>query len=298
MDLQEHEIEGKIRFELPEGRFPEAVFENEHGRGRMSLYGGHLLELHFESDGPIFWLSPQAIYREGTAIRGGVPLVFPWFGSHPTDGALPSHGFARISDWTLVRTEASDHEVSLTLGLVDTEDTRAMWPHSFQAHMTTTLSDQGFEQKLVLTNTGTADWTWAGGFHPYFAIGNLGSTRVRGLEEVPFINLLDGQRECEPGSITFGEETDRAYTTSPEELRILDTSNNREFVLEIRGSDSTVVWNPGIGKSKADMSSEGPDKFVCVEPARAAHLKTWSERSSLAPGEKTELVYQVNIRHF
>src|SRR5207245_6113958 len=88
------------------------------------------------------FLSARAAYGPGKAIRGGVPLIFPWFGPHATDRTKPMHGFARARSWRLVRAEpAPDGTVGLELALDDDEATRAVWSHAFRARYRVTIGD-------------------------------------------------------------------------------------------------------------------------------------------------------------
>jgi glucose-6-phosphate 1-epimerase len=82
-------------------------------------------------------MSSGAVFNGANAIRGGVPVVFPQFGQ--PNKALPSHGFARTSEWRLQECEdssSSSDEACAVLTLSDTEDTLKAWPHSFQLRYT------------------------------------------------------------------------------------------------------------------------------------------------------------------
>jgi glucose-6-phosphate 1-epimerase len=81
-------------------------------------------------------MSSGAVFNGAKAIRGGVPVVFPQFGQ--PNKALPSHGFARTSEWRLQECEdsSSSDEACAVFTLSDTEDTLKVWPHSFQLRYT------------------------------------------------------------------------------------------------------------------------------------------------------------------
>ena len=289
-------IPNRLDFALSEHGFLTAHLSSSAGSCTVSLYGGQVLETSLTAGGALFWLSPDAIYREGKAIRGGVPIVFPWFGSHPDDKALPSHGFARISHWSVISADANEHQSTLILGLENDDETRRYWNQAFSARLTTTLSPRGLSQALIIENTGEEPWTWAGGFHPYFSVANLGNTRLPGVTGLPFVDLTSGERFEDSTAVEFGSEVDRAYVAQLSQLEISDMSHHRAIVLEFSGTDSLVVWNPGLGNEKSDMPEGSASRFICVEPARAADVKAWAERSLLGPGESTELSYQVHLR--
>ena len=60
----------------------------------VSLYGGQVLSWQPTGEREVFWLSQASEYSSGKAIRGGVPICWPWFGAYKDGG---NHGFARQS---------------------------------------------------------------------------------------------------------------------------------------------------------------------------------------------------------
>ena len=62
------------------------------------LHGAHLASFRTSEHGELLWLSEKARYAPGKAIRGGVPICFPWFGAHAR-AELPAHGFARTHEF-------------------------------------------------------------------------------------------------------------------------------------------------------------------------------------------------------
>jgi len=89
----------------------------------VSLMGGQVLTWHPKSQQePVLWVSKLAQYISGKAIRGGVPICWPWFGAHPADSCLPGHGFARVVPWAVTSTSIDVSgvvEVELTLAESD-----------------------------------------------------------------------------------------------------------------------------------------------------------------------------------
>src|SRR4029077_7087853 len=81
---------------------------------------------------PVLFTSPHSQFARGKAIRGGVPVIFPWFGPRAGHLAAPEHGFARVADWSVESVEhALDGAVILVLRLDPTEMTRTLWPYDF-----------------------------------------------------------------------------------------------------------------------------------------------------------------------
>src|ERR1044071_9356516 len=65
------------------------------------LHGAHVGSFRTSEHGELLWVSKKASYAAGKAIRGGVPICFPWFGGHPSQSGFPAHGFARTSEFRL-----------------------------------------------------------------------------------------------------------------------------------------------------------------------------------------------------
>ena len=73
---------------------------------------------------------------------------------------------------------------------------------------------------------------------------------------------------------------------------IQDPVWNRRIIIEKTGSDSTVVWNPWIDKTKG-MSDMAPDDWkdmLCVETANAADNAVF-----LPPGASHELTATIRV---
>src|SRR5688572_29033547 len=83
----------------------------------VSPQGAHLTDWTIPGMPPILFLSPKAVFLRGKAIRGGVPLVFPWFGPNAGDPRAAQHGFARMREWRLqaASAEGGACDVAMTL---------------------------------------------------------------------------------------------------------------------------------------------------------------------------------------
>ena len=58
---------------------------------------------------PVLWMSDHGVFAPTAALRGGIPVCFPWFGPNLTDNSAPNHGWARISPWTLTAGQISEY---------------------------------------------------------------------------------------------------------------------------------------------------------------------------------------------
>lgn len=244
----------------------------------VALTGGHVLSYATPAAGEVLWLSPLARLDTGRAVRGGIPVCWPWFGAHPSEPARPAHGVARTAPWQVVAT-APGPAPRLVLAL-DQQAARASGT-DLSAQLEVTLAG-ALEVSLVTRNEGAAPARLTAALHSYFGVSDIGAVTVGGLEGRPFIDQLDAgrsKRSAEP--IRFAGEVDRIYQESPDTVTIDDPGLGRRIEVAKRGSASTVVWNPWVDKA-ARLGDLGPDGFrrmVCVETANAG-----GDVVTLAPG--------------
>ena len=112
-NLKHHEIAGHIHIEELTPGYPLVVVQNKHASAKIALHGAHVIDYTPTGEQPVIFTSTEAIYKEGEAIRGGIPVCWPWFSGHPNDPSLPSHGFARKAFWQLFHTSSGDELITL-----------------------------------------------------------------------------------------------------------------------------------------------------------------------------------------
>lgn len=135
----------------------------------VSLYGGHIVswrpKQHVE---PVLWLSKLAQFRQGKAIRGGVPICWPWFGAHLSQSSLPSHGYARISNWELTCLQTlTNGAIELTLLLVKSDSSEVSWNTDVQLTLKLTIGEI-LQIDLTTLNQSDQSVTFTEGLHTYF----------------------------------------------------------------------------------------------------------------------------------
>lgn len=283
---------GRIAFREGPGGFTIAVLANQRGSCEICLHGGQVLSYRPIGHAAVIWRSAHAVYEPGKAIRGGIPVCWPWFGPHPERKDLPAHGFARTMDWKIAGTEYSNEKSELRLVLRDTPETLAVWPHRFELELHVILGDN-LRVRLTAKNTGDDDFTFTEALHGYYMVRQIADVCVMGLEGAKFTDsLVPGSApQTEENPIVFRAETDRIYSDDGEVV-ISDPGIGRELVLSKSGSGSTVVWNPWIAKSQR-MSDFGDDEYLrmlCVEQANIGDAAV-----TLAPGKSHTLSLSINV---
>lgn len=260
---------------------------------RIALRGAHLLDWTPLGQQPVIWLSERARFSAGTAIRGGVPVCWPWFGPHPSDASLPAHGVARTGRWEILGIDASDHgNIRIRLRLVRDDAAHERWPHNTPVEIRFTIG-QALSIELTTHNLGAAPVVVGQALHTYFQVSDIRRVRVLGLEDRPYLDKLDGgRRHVQAGAVAFSAETDRVYLDSTADCVIEDPGLGRRIRIAKQGSRSTVVWNPWAERSAqtGDFTADGYLTMLCIEAANAA-----DDVVSIAPGAEHTLAVRYTI---
>ncbi|MEA2048105.1 MAG: D-hexose-6-phosphate mutarotase [Campylobacterota bacterium] len=264
--------------------FQYVEIENSYAYAKIALQGAHLFHYQVKEKTPLLWLSQAAYFEEGKAIRGGVPICFPWFGKKREDPTLPQHGFARTSLWRVILEEELDDESShVRLELVSSKETLKLWNYTFKVTLDILVSNQ-LTMALTTTNTDTKPFELSCALHTYFAISHIEHVSIEGLEGKQYYNNLDGKSYRQEGKIVLKEEVDRVYFEPSKSVTLSDSQ--KKVTLRHEGSNSVVVWNPWLEKSQkmVDMLDGGYETMVCIESANAGE-----DARMLKPGERHTL---------
>ncbi len=198
------------------------VVDHPQVKASFALQGAHLLSWKPAGEEEVLWLSNNTPFKNGIAIRGGVPVCWPWFGPAAQQG-LPAHGFARNLPWTLKSHREDANGVALTFELTQSEETKKFWPHDFTllAHFRV-----GKTCEIDLESHGEFETTSA--LHTYFNVGDIAKVSVSGLGD-RFIDKVNDAKEdvLTDGIQTFPDRTDRVYLNPQDCSVINDEALNR-----------------------------------------------------------------------
>jgi glucose-6-phosphate 1-epimerase len=265
-------IEGHVSFKTGNGGLPFLMINNQYCTASISLYGAQILSYIPCNQQDVLWVSSKSLFEEGKAIRGGIPLCFPWFGPHTTDKTKPQHGFARISEWEVDNIEQLQQGAThIQLSLQQSAATLALWPYSFKAIINFIVGNT-LQVTFSVTNTDDQKFEYSDALHTYFNISDIGNIQLQGLDNATFYeafgNELIQQEKC---TLHQGIENNRRYVNHHTETVINDPGFDRIIRAEKTGSKVTVVWNPGPATTLkiSDMEPDGYRSFICAEPANA-----------------------------
>jgi glucose-6-phosphate 1-epimerase len=287
-------IAGQLAFEQGKGGFPVARIDNGKACALVSIYAGQVLSFkpsNHQHD--LLFVSDAAYYRAGKAIKGGIPVCWPWFGPDPEDQGRAAHGFVRNRVWSVRATEAlAEGDTRITLGLVDSPETRDIWPNAFDLSLAVTVGDR-LRVELLSRNTGDQPFSLTQALHSYFNIGAIGQVQVLGLEDTDYLDKAgDGGRHTQSGAVRFDREVDRIYLDVRPGLIIDDAALGRRINVTCMGSHTAVVWNPwaDISADMGDLRDDDYQRFVCVETANAA-----TETIEIKPGGEYRLAADYRV---
>lgn len=277
-------IPGNIKFYAGPGDLPMIDISNQFANCIISIYGAQLISYHPVNEKEILWMSDKSLFEEGKAIRGGIPICFPWFGPHATDTLLPQHGFARLFVWEVAKAEMLENGASLIhLHLHHSPATKAFWPFEFSASLSVTVGVK-MDVKLSITNAGDAPFNFTDALHSYFNVSDIKNISIEGLYKTGYYEANSNELKVQQEALlNITKEENRRYVDQIDECIIHDNGFNRKIRVSKTGSKVTVVWNPGgvTAKNIADISDEGYKTFICVEAANAL-----TDVVALAPGQQ------------
>lgn len=259
------EIPGHVTLAVGQGGLEKVLVETPWSHAEIYLHGAHISHFSKKGEEPLLFLSASSEFTSPRAIRGGVPVIFPWFGSR--EGS-PAHGLARTALWELrATTRLPDGAVSLDFELPGMGDVKV----EYRVTVSETLS-----MELIVTNLDSEDFTFENCLHTYFQIHAIGAISITGLAGGRYFDKLSAADAVENSpAIRFFGEVDRVYFDTTAVVEIVDPGYGRTIRIEKSGSQSTVVWNPWVTKSKgmADFGDQDYLQMVCVESGNIAENK-------------------------
>lgn len=278
------EIPGRVTFLEGNGGLPKIEVATAYAAAEIYAQGAHVTHYQRKDEQPLLFLSQVSRFESGQPIRGGIPIVFPWFGARDGQG---SHGFARNKAWDLWEiTTMPNGSVRLRFRLPESPES-ALYPPMLVDYSVTvgetlicelTVTNKSAEQSVEFENC----------LHTYFLVGDIKRVGVVGLRGVEYLDKVDNfaVRRQTQEVLHIEAETDRAYLDTPGPVEIVDEALRRKIRIETTGSHSTVVWNPWIEKSQRlpDFGNEEYQRMICVESGNIARNQV-----RLTPGESSAL---------
>jgi glucose-6-phosphate 1-epimerase len=280
-------IPGVAQVVAGNGGLPKVRITLSAATAEIYLHGAQVTSWQPAGSEQVIFLSEHSHWEDGRAIRGGVPICFPWFRAKADDPKAPSHGFVRTRQWRLdsVTAEAGTAETgsaTVALSTESDESTRRWWPHDFRLTHRITVG-AALRMELIATNTGSEPFRFEEALHTYFRVAQAESAGVRGLDQVAYLDNMDGNREkIQSGDVVMAGPTDNAYLDAHGSVELIDPVLGRAVKTEKENSATTIVWNPWErgAAALADLGDHEWTQMMCVEASNILAAAV-----SLDPGE-------------
>ena len=276
---------------------PLAGIQAHPGNGHYAVYDHGAQVWAWQPDGrqPVLWLSSATALCDGRAIRGGIPICFPWFGPGFSGDKSPAHGFVRTAAWRRDSVQHSDHglEVSYVIDDSVTGD-QPLFPYLYTARLTARFAGDHLTVSLRVDNRGDEPFTFEEALHTYLAVSDVTSVSIDGLDDAPYLDKVAGDEafdNVQSGQLTLTGPTDRVFMHEGE-VTVSDPGWNRRLVLHGSGAANVVVWNPWStgAETIADIGPGEWQGFVCVEAANA-----YADAITLLPGEHWTMSQRIEL---
>jgi glucose-6-phosphate 1-epimerase len=285
-------LPGVLAFHATTSGLIHADISTPQAAATVYLQGAHVAAWQPKGQQPAIFVSRKSDFAPGKPIRGGVPIAFPWFAARHDGKTGPSHGFARIQDWTLAFAALAGEDLHMTFTLGPTEISRGLGYDNFRLAYQLTIG-RTLTMQLTVVNDATVPLVFEEALHTYYAVADIHEVTLNGLEGVTYLDKNDNlQAKAQHGAITITEPTDRVYLNTTSPCILHDTGGKRRIIVAKTGSNTTVVWNPWeSGALKLpDLDPTEWHEFLAIETVNAA-----ANAVTLAPGAKHVMEAHVSI---
>jgi glucose-6-phosphate 1-epimerase len=277
-------ISGVAQVVSGNGGLPKILVTTPAASAEIYLHGAQVTAWRPAGAEEVIFVSEKSHWEDGHPIRGGIPICFPWFRAKTDDHKAPAHGVVRTREWRLESIAAEENgSVSVACSTESDESTRPWWPHEFHiVHRVAVGKTLGLE--LTTRNTGATPFRFEEALHTYFRVGLAQHVRVRGLDQVKYLDNTDGNREkVQSGDVILAAPTDNAYLNTHGALELIDPTLKRTIRTEKENSATTVVWNPWQqgAASISDLGEDEWQRMTCVEASNILGMAV-----SLTPGQE------------
>ena len=266
-DLQHHSLSGLAEIVAGKGGLPMIRIASPAASAEIYLHGAQVTSWRPSGADEVLFLSRLSRWEEGRAIRGGIPICFPWFRAKADNALAPAHGVVRTRAWRLESLREEAGGVAVTLSVESDGTSRRWYPRDFRIEHRIKVGER-LELSLAVSNTGADPMLFEQALHTYHLVGDVRQVRVDGLDGADFLDNTAGNfKQRQQGPVTYRKQTDNAYLSTAAALDLIDTSMGRCIRTTKEHSQTTVVWNPWQdgAATLADLGDEEWQTMACVE---------------------------------
>jgi glucose-6-phosphate 1-epimerase len=266
-------LDDQLQFTVGRGGLVRAAISNTNATGEVYLHGGHITAFTPTEQELLLFVSSKSYFEDGLAIKGGVPICFPWF----ADAREPMHGPVRTRSWDVTNTMADGQNTTIELAT------------SLNPYVLTLRVGFGaaLTMELAVTNSGDEPVTFEEALHTYLHVKDVRKISLSGLKGTKYyskVRKVDCTDECE--SIRFAGKTDRVYHDTQATCVLDDPGFSRRITVSKENSNSTVIWNPWMemAAQMKDLEDNEWKRMLCIETANVEPASV-----ALAPGQTHQI---------
>jgi len=275
-----------------EGNLPRINIRNKVAQADIYLHGAQITSWHPKGADEVLFLSRKSRFEDGKAIRGGIPVCFPWFRGKADNPEAPAHGFVRTKAWQVISIQQEENRIVITLSTESNEQTHRWWPHNFRLVHRISVGTE-LKLELTATNTGSSSMHFEEALHTYYYVGETEKIRISGLDGIRYLDNTDANREkVQQGDVIIAQSIDNAYFNTENTVELFDPILGRRLQTAKANSRTTIVWNPWEkgAKALADLGDDEWRQFACVEASNIL-----GNGVSLAPGEDHTMTAIISV---
>jgi glucose-6-phosphate 1-epimerase len=285
-------IAGIAQIVADEAQSPTVRISTPACSGEMHLHGAQITSWRPAGAQEVIFMSSRARFNEGQAIRGGIPICFPWFRAKSDDPQATAHGFVRTKNWSLESIEHQSGNVIVTMSTESDATTKKWWPGDFRLQHRATFGSN-LKLELAVTNAGSSPFQFAEALHTYHLVGDINTARINGLDGATYLdNTASNSEKKQQGDVAISAATDSAYINNTNALELLDPTLHRRVHIAKQNSRTTVVWNPWEAAANK-MSDMGPGEWQKMLCAEAANIL--SDIVELAPAGNHTMIATISV---
>src|ERR1700758_1185255 len=237
-------IPGVAKIDEGNGGLPRIQIAGSGAEGEMYLHGAHVTSWKPGGNDEVLFLSTKSRWQEGQAIRGGIPICFPWFRAKADDPKAPAHGFVRTKTWHLESIVQDKSGVCVSMSTESDEQTRRWWPAEFRLVYRVVFGPE-LLLELICTNTGKTPLRFEEALHTYNRVANVAKVQLQGLDTVHFLDNTDSNAaKTQRGGVRIASATDNAFLGTQNDVDLIDPQMGRHIRLQKANSLATVLWSP------------------------------------------------------
>ena len=230
-------------------------------------------------------------------------MCWPWFAKQGQTSRAAQHGPVRNLTWQITAIQTStDDEVSLTFEPVIPSPSllaAAGVPVELRVSLQVTLGET-LQQTLHTRNLSKVPFELSQALHSYYAVSQAQRVSINGIQGLTYTDRLrDSTQDVQRAPFALGQACDRTYehslevsTSRSHRYTLVDPGWQRSIVIDVEGSRSVVVWNPGCENARLmpDVPDAGWPDFMCIEAANAG-----ADVIHLQPGEDHALTQHLRV---